>query len=75
MIVALIVGVGAIFGTCQLCKLFTAKDIARDNSGVPHDEHDSAGVPLTGWKLKAVQVAEAVFNPICGPLNKLLGRK
>ncbi len=77
MIILALIGVALVLsaGTCQLCKLFTAKDIARDASGVPHDEHNPfTGAVLTGWQLKAMQVIEAVFDPICSRVNKLLGR-
>lgn len=68
-----LIGLGA--GTCYLCKFFGARDIARDESGVPHDEHDPAtGAVLTGWKLWAMQALEVVFNPICKRVNKWLGR-
>lgn len=66
---------GLAVGTCFLCKFFGAKDIARDESGVPHDEHDLVtGTVLTGWKLWAMQAVEVVFNPICKRINKWLGR-
>ncbi len=71
-----VAGVGG--GACWFCKLFSGKDVARDASGVIHDEHNPATgevLPAASRGARLIEFSEKIFNPLCAPINKLLGRK
>ena len=77
MIEALLALAGLGVGTCYFCKLFSGKDVARDASGVVHDEHNPVTgevLPAASWGAKLIEFSEKIFNPLCAPVNKLLGR-